>query len=298
MNAQRLQAQRGSKGAVSHQSEDGYVDGEGNTVRHSVTTNNTAIRVTSPQGDHGPAPPSRGTEMTEQDTVDRLTANTSPTRGHHTAGSLSESVRPLQRTLGNNNNNKGLSLNIDKSYKLNNNLPTPSKSPRSFRSSFLLPSRGDVAPNSPNRSTEGREKLNSVASSPGLIPDVQKPAPEPQRLGPNYQYFTGNTVFCWGGRLQNTRDKPINVATGMMVGLPAVLFFIFSAPWLWHNISPALPVVVGYIFYVTMSSFIHASASDPGVSLHHRPLILNTNKFRFSLEIFTQCLLKMKMRTH
>lgn len=264
MNAQRLQAQRGSKAVLSQQSEDGYVEGEGNTVRHSVTSNNTAIQVTGPTGDHGPAPPSRGTEMTEQETADRLTANTSPTRGHRPTGSLSESVRPLQRTL--DNNAKGLSLNIDKSYKLGNNLPTPSKSPRSFRSSFLLPSRGDVAPNSPNRSTEGREKLNSVASSPGLIPEVQKESPEPARLGPNYQYFTGNTIFCWGGRLQNTRDKPINVATGMMVGLPAVLFFIFSAPWLWHNISPALPIVVAYIFYVTISSFIHASASDPGVS--------------------------------
>ena len=47
---------------------------------------------------------------------------------------------------------------------------------------------------------------------------------------------------------------------------PGVLFFIFSAPWLWYNISPAIPIIFAYVFYICMSSFIHASVSDPGVS--------------------------------
>ena len=124
-------------------------------------------------------------------------------------------------------------------------------------------------PNSPNRSrsTQGREKLPSAASSPGLTPiDAPKPTPK-QKLGSNYQYFTGNTVFCWGGRLQNTRHRPINIATGLLVVAPSALFFVFSASWLWHNISPAIPIVFAYVFYICMSSFIHASVSDPGVSL-------------------------------
>jgi palmitoyltransferase ZDHHC9/14/18 len=201
--------------------------------------------------------------MTEQETMERVTANTSPTHGHHPTGSLSESVRPLQRNLA---NAKGLSLTIDKSYKNGGGLPTPSKSPRSFRSSFLLPTRGDAAPHSPNRSTQGREKLSSVASSPGLTPiDAPKPAPK-QTLGANHQYFTGNTVFWLGGRFQNTREKPINIVTGLFVAIPGVLFFVFSAPWFWHNISPSIPIVFAYVFYICMSSFVHASVSDPGVS--------------------------------
>jgi len=279
MSSQRLQAQRGgSRPPVTQEgkNEDGPAERESTVPRNSVSSNRAAKQGANAQDDtEGQPPPSRGTEMTEQETMERVTANTSPTHGHHPTGSLTESVRPLQR---NAINTKGLSLNIDKSYKNGGGLPTPSKSPRSFRSSFLLPTRGEAAPNSPNRSrsTQGREKLPSAASSPGLTPvDAPKPAPK-QKLGSNYQYFTGNTVFCWGGRLQNTRHRPINIATGLFVVAPSALFFIFSASWLWHNISPAIPIVFAYAFYICMSSFIHASVSDPGVSL---PTCIFTDRY-------------------
>jgi palmitoyltransferase ZDHHC9/14/18 len=267
MSSQRLQAQRGgSRPPIVGQkgmSEDSSAEG-GSSVRQSINSTQTMRQAGSPDPD-GPPPPSRGTEMTEQEAMERVTANTSPTQGHHATGSLSESVRPLQRNAA---NAKGLSLNIDKSYKNGGGLPTPSKSPRSFRSSFLLPTRGDIAPNSPNRSMQGREKLSSVASSPGLTPVEAPPKSAPkQKLGHNYEYFTGNTVFFWGGRLQNTKHRPINIGTGLLILIPGVLFFIFSAPWLWHNISPAIPIVFAYIFYICLSSFFHASVTDPGVSL-------------------------------
>lgn len=274
MSSQRLQAQRGGSRPPAQQgmADDGSAEGGSSVARNSVISNQTARQSPGIHEDgDGQPPPSRGTEMTEQETMERVTANTSPTHGHHPTGSLSESVRPLQRNPA---NTKGLSLNIDKSYKNGGGLPTPSKSPRSFRSSFLLPTRGDAAPNSPNRSTQGREKLESVASSPGLTPVDPPKKMGKQNLGSNYQYFTGNTVFCWGGRLQNTRHRPINVATGLLVLIPGVLFFIFSASWLWHNISPAIPIVFAYIYYISLSSFIHASVSDPGIlprNLHLMP---------------------------
>lgn len=300
MSSQRLQAQRGGSRptAMAQQgmSEDGSAEGGSSVARNSVNSNQTARQGPGTHEDgEGLPPPSRGTEFTEQETAERVTANTSPTHGHHTTGSLSESVRPLQR---NPTNTKGLSLNIDKSYKNGGGLPTPSKSPHSFRSSFLLPTRGDVAPNSPNRSTQGREKLSSVASSPGLTPvDAPKNTSRQRNFGSNYQYFTGNTVFCWGGRLQNTRHRPINIATGFLVLVPGILFFVFSASWLWHDISPALPIVFAYFFYICMSSFIHASVSDPGVSyLFSQYMEPSTNFARFSLGTFIQCRLLMKMK--
>jgi palmitoyltransferase ZDHHC9/14/18 len=260
MSSQRLQAQRGgSRPATMSQqglSEDGSV--EGSIVGQAVPQEASTFDDSELQRPH-----SRGTQMTEQETSERITANTSPTNGHNAAESTSESVRPLQR---NNTNPKGLSINLDKSYKSGGGLPTPSKSPHSFRSGFLLPARGDIAPSSPNRSAHGREKLSSVASSPAFTPTNLAKVVSGPKLGSNYQYFTGNTVFCWGGRLQNTRHRPINIATGLIVTIPSVLFYIFSAPWLWHNVSPAIPIVFAYIFYITMSSFIHASVSDPGVS--------------------------------
>lgn len=269
MSSQRLQAQRGgprpSSTTQQFAGEDGSVEG-GGSVRQSMRSNEMVGQSAKIQEDvEMQPPPSRGTEMTEPEITDRVTANTSPTYGYTADGSMADSVRPLQR---NSANTKGLSLNLDKSYKNGSGAGTPSKSPRSFRSSFLLPSRGEVPSHSasPNRSTHGREKLSSIASSPGFTPvDPPKPAMK-QNLGSNHQYFTGNTTFCFGGRLQNTRDKPINIATGLLVVVPSVLFFAFSAPWIWHNISPAVPVVFGYVFYICMSSFLHASSSDPGVS--------------------------------
>lgn len=297
MSSQRLQAQRGGSRppATSQQgvSEDNSAEG-GSSLRHSVNSTQTLRQAGTPDPDGRP-PPSRGTEMTEQETMERITANTSPTHGHNAAGSLTESVRPLQR---NPVNSKGLSLNIDKSYKNINGLPTPSKSPRSFRSSFLLPTRGDVAPNSPNRSMEGREKLPSAASSPGFSPAEPPPktAPKP-KLGKNYEYFTGNTVFCWGGRLQNTKHRPINIGTGLLFLIPGVLFFIFSASWLWHHISPAIPIVFAYIFYIGVSSFIHVSVTDPGVSSQKITLLsIFTNRLRFCPAIFTKCRLRTRMK--
>jgi palmitoyltransferase ZDHHC9/14/18 len=268
MSSQRLQAQRGGSRppTMSQQglSEDGSAEGGSSVARHSFVSNQTAKQEPATQEDgDGPPPPSRGTEMTELETAGRITSNTSPTQGHHPTGSLSESVRPLQRNTA---NPKGLSLNIDKNYKNGGGLPTPKKSPISFRSGFLKPTRGD-ATNSPNRSNQGREKLSSVASSPALTPVDAPKEMKRQRLGTNHQYFTGNTVFCWGGRLQNTRHKPINIATGLFVIVPSILFYTFSASWLWHNISPAIPIIFAYVFYICISSFIHASVSDPGVSV-------------------------------
>ncbi|KAE8835678.1 hypothetical protein HRS9122_07948 [Pyrenophora teres f. teres] len=95
-----------------------------------------------------------------------------------------------------------------------------------------------------------------------------------RELGKNYQYFSGNTAFCWGGRLQNTRDRPVNVATAILILLPAGLFFGFSAPWLWLHVSPSIPILFAYLLLVSFSSFMHASASDPGIlprNLHPFP---------------------------
>lgn len=51
---------------------------------------------------------------------------------------------------------------------------------------------------------------------------------DPPPIGANYQFFLGNTMFFLGGRLQNARDLPINIATGILAVLPSVLFLYYS----------------------------------------------------------------------
>ncbi|KAI9769404.1 MAG: Eukaryotic peptide chain release factor GTP-binding subunit [Geoglossum simile] len=260
MSSQRLQAQRGrpvtGQAAVS---EDGTSDGASNGNRQSLNSNNTMRHslVIHQEVDLQP-PQSRGTEATEREGPDRGTANTSPT-GNATVRSLSESMRPLQnRSAG-----QGLTLDLGKNYKNGAGSPgAPQKSPRSFRSSFLPSKRESAIISDDNK---GREKLSSQPSSP--------PSPLPPKMqhvprgnsGRNYEYHKGNTVFCWGGRWQNTKDRPINVLTGLMVLVPGGLFFGFSAPWLWRHVSPAIPISFAYLWLLCVSSFIHASVSDPGI---------------------------------
>ncbi|KAL8366909.1 hypothetical protein RB595_003226 [Gaeumannomyces hyphopodioides] len=293
MSSQKLQAQRGAArpSALARNSrvEDDIHDGAHTMSRRSITSDITNSQVIArfehpqPTDDaYARPPPSRGTEFTEPGTYDRITANTSPTYGHYPTGSLSESVRPLQGMPSEGRDNAGgLTVRVDKNFKPGNGLPTPVRTPRSFRSSFLLPTRNDGSQSGANRSMQGGEKLESGASSPQLTPSA--PAdPNAQSgadkiaaaIGRNFEYFEGNTVFCLGGRLQNTRSQPVNVATGSLVVVPSILFFAFCAPWLWDNVHPAVPIMFAYIFFLCVSSFIHASSSDPGIlprNLHQFP---------------------------
>ncbi|KAL2021005.1 hypothetical protein VTK56DRAFT_7779 [Thermocarpiscus australiensis] len=263
MSSQKLQAQRGvARSTAMNQMV--ARDEAGDTNRDSlVSTHGPQVAQPGDEGEIRP-PPSRGTEFTEPENFDRITANTSPTHGHHATSSLADSVRPLQRKP---DAERKLTLDINKTYRSGTSIPTPVRTPRSLRSSFLMPR---MESSSGNREMQGGEKLDSVTSSPQFHPSSEeRRAPAKgkikPKLGHNYEYFLGNTVFCLGGRLQNTRHRPVNIATGSFVLVPGVLFFIFSAPWIWANLSPAIPITFAYLFFICMSSFLHASASDPGI---------------------------------
>ncbi|KAL1796964.1 hypothetical protein ACET3X_005504 [Alternaria dauci] len=272
MSSQRLQQQRNQRptsllGHGSLYSEATHETGS-NPYRQSTGSTQT-IRNGPTLGLHHEldpqSPPSRGTDITDRDMPDRTTANTTPT-GAETVRSRGESITPLQRPRPQHldlSNTHGHDSGKD---------PTPSKSPRSFGSSFMLSSRdGRSAQIRPH---QGHEKLTSAESSPRLARKEATKEAVKRELGKNYQYFSGNTAFCWGGRLQNTRDRPVNVATAILILLPAGLFFGFSAPWLWTHVSPSIPILFAYLLLVTISSFFHASASDPGIlprNLHPFP---------------------------
>ncbi|PFH61237.1 hypothetical protein XA68_17871 [Ophiocordyceps unilateralis] len=286
MSSQKLQAQRavGLRPVASPPSaqqsnfDDAATDVCGSVIDEAPAT------FTQPQADNRRnAPPSRGgTEATEPDVVDR--GNASPSPGHHPNGSQTESVRPLRHVPLDARNQRGPHADEEAPADVGR-LPSPIKSSRSFRSSFLLPHRNDLGSASHNRSTDGAEKLSSSNSSPRLrsvtIQNKMQASLSPAKgRGRVHQYFDGNTVFCLGGRWQNTRYMPINVATGLLVIAPCVLFFIFEAPWLWHHISPAIPITFAYLAYICVSSFFHASVSDPGIlprNLHRFPPILESD---------------------
>ena len=206
MSSQRLQAQRSARPAkTSHgpMSAGGSSDAGSNTNRQSMVSNSTLAQgAYNPQDDEKP-PPSRETEFTEQD--DRGMVHADPV-GNIAAGNVGESGRPHQNRA----------LNVMPTHM---NLDGDSNgSPKSFRTHFHRPANV-------RRDTQGHERLSSSNHSPTFVKDPQI---LPSKPGINHQYFSGNTVFLWGGRLQNTRDKPVNVVSGVIVLLPSILFLIYS----------------------------------------------------------------------
>ena len=165
-------------------------------------------------------PPSRGTEFTDPILPDRGTSTASPT-GQTAARSLGENVNLLQdRDRGYKATPSHLNLGVN--YNGNDAQDPPQRSPLSFLS---LQNRNG---GHEHRDSRGHERLSSATSSPEPI-DLKKnrPASKPN-LGKNYEYFLGNTIFWAGGRFQNSRDKPINIATALLVVVPSALFFGFS----------------------------------------------------------------------
>ncbi|WEW57535.1 Eukaryotic peptide chain release factor GTP-binding subunit [Emydomyces testavorans] len=205
MSSQRLQMQRGGRpptGTTTQgiSSEDGQSDAA-SQARRSIISNSTVLPGFSGLEYELP-PPSRGTEFTDPVLLERGTSTASPT-GNTTVRSGGDSVRLLndrsRRTAPSH-------LNLGHNYKQNGSQDPPQRSPLSFRSGFLKTNKHEH-PDRPD--SRGHERLSSAVSSPA--PNSLKPEKPPARnnLGKNYEYFTGNTIFCWGGRLQNSRDRPI-----------------------------------------------------------------------------------------
>ncbi|USP82661.1 uncharacterized protein yc1106_09935 [Curvularia clavata] len=273
MSSQRLQQQRNQRptSLLGHNSLYSETTHESNTNPYrssvgSTQTNRGVMTLGLHHEEDLHPPPSRGTDITDRDMPDRTTANSTPT-GAETVRSHGESITPLQRPRP-----ERLDLANTRGAEAGKLPPAPSKSPRSFRSSFMISSRDGRS--NQIRPHQGHEKLTSAEPSPRLARKEATKEAVKKELGKNYQYFTGNTAFCWGGRLQNTRDRPVNVATAILIILPAGLFFGFSAPWLWLHVSPAIPILFAYLLLVSVSSFLHASASDPGIlprNLHPFP---------------------------
>ncbi|OWB77704.1 hypothetical protein B5S32_g1878 [[Candida] boidinii] len=94
----------------------------------------------------------------------------------------------------------------------------------------------------------------------------------------NYQVFnSSNYVFLFGGRFMflkfKTKKKNGKVTTNdylllvsiFVFTLPFILFLIFEAKWNWNNVSPAVVIIMCYLWLILVQQFIKAAFTDPGV---------------------------------
>lgn len=205
MSSQRLQAQRSPRPSRGRSTDgEAFSDADSTTQRHSLATDATEFQNPTFHHDHNVQLATPSTRNAEYD--DRTTENASP-EGNTTLRSVGDSERPLQQSMY---------VNVGDEPVDGTRLPKDNMT----LSANLMRTNGSARNETPKD-----DHFESASNSPSLSKPIRSATPE---AGINYQYFSGNTVFCWGGRLQNTRERPINIASGLLVIIPSVLFLVYS----------------------------------------------------------------------
>lgn len=119
------------------------------------------------------------------------------------------------------------------------------------------PNDNDPQSNDYYRRSQQQEVLNKRNSS--------SPAARSGKPVRNYQIFPGHTRFLCGGRLVTSKDYRAFIAGLLIFLTPVVLFSIFTCPFLWQQVHPALPIIFAYIFVLAFVSMLKTSWTDPGI---------------------------------
>nr|XP_046153905.1 palmitoyltransferase ZDHHC14 isoform X1 [Oncorhynchus gorbuscha] len=80
-----------------------------------------------------------------------------------------------------------------------------------------------------------------------------------------WQVFPGRNRFYCNGRVMMARQTGVFYLTLVLIMVTSGLFFAFDCPFLASNLTPAIPVIGGVLFFFVLGMLFRASFSDPGV---------------------------------
>uniref|UniRef100_A0AAY4C2A5 Palmitoyltransferase n=1 Tax=Denticeps clupeoides TaxID=299321 RepID=A0AAY4C2A5_9TELE len=80
-----------------------------------------------------------------------------------------------------------------------------------------------------------------------------------------WRVFPGRNKFFCDGRVMMARQSGVFYLTLLLIMVTSGLFFAFDCPFLASNLTPAIPVIGGVLFFFVMGMLFRASFSDPGI---------------------------------
>ncbi|KAI9301046.1 DHHC palmitoyltransferase-domain-containing protein [Cunninghamella echinulata] len=215
---------------------------------------------------------------------------------------ISSSLSPVPYSYINNNNNSKCNNNTnnnkEKEKEQENHTTDNHNNPNvSLDNNYLSQRYSLKQPMSINQHTSSPPSSSAVADFPLEVNNIhstlqqQKQQPKQAlRTVPirNYEQFPGNNVFFCNGRILTNRAFWAFIITIILLCGPCILFAIFVCPWLWYNISPAVPILFGYIFTLCFASMIKTSWTDPGIlprNLYAPSIISTKDRFGHAYEL-------------
>eukprot|EP00043_Microstomoeca_roanoka_P006704 m.65120 g.65120 ORF g.65120 m.65120 type:complete len:475 (-) comp13528_c0_seq1:340-1764(-) len=80
-----------------------------------------------------------------------------------------------------------------------------------------------------------------------------------------YELYTGKTkVWCSGRFFTGTDFSAVLFSWGAIVAT-STLFFVFSGPFLWTELSPAVVIIAAYLTFTVVANLLWAGVTDPGI---------------------------------
>ncbi|EGD75394.1 hypothetical protein PTSG_06471 [Salpingoeca rosetta] len=90
--------------------------------------------------------------------------------------------------------------------------------------------------------------------------------PEQEHAHPKvYEVYTGKSKLWCGGRCITGDNYGAIIFSWIMILLASTLFFVFTAPFLWRDLSPAVVIICAYLLYTVVANLLWAGLTDPGI---------------------------------